>query len=70
MGESTEIVGMLVVSPITGEIFISKKDCWEDDEPIILGKPWRLGMDEKRAIKTTSGQVEGSCSISISLCTS
>ena len=69
MDYSTEIVGILVLSPITGERFISEKDCWEDDPPNILGKLWRLRMDDKRVVNTTYGKVSESSSTSISLCT-
>ena len=59
-----------IVSIIIDEIFISEKDCWEDDEPNILGKPWILGMDDKRVFKIASGLLEGSSTSSKSLCTS
>ena len=63
-------MGILVVAPICVEIFISKKDYLEDDEPNILGKLWRSGMDDKRVVNMACGKVVGYSSTYKSLCTS
>ena len=56
------MVGMLIVTPIIDEKFTSEKECWEDDEPNILGKIWILGMDDRRVVITASGSSSTSVS--------
>ena len=67
MGDSTSIVGIVVVGSKTGESLISEKDCWENDAPKTNSNSSGLGMDNTEEVIILTRQVEGPISSSRSL---
>ena len=66
MGESTSIVGIVVVGSRIGERLISEKDCWENDPPKTNSESSGLGMDDTKEFKILTRQVEAPVPSSIS----